>query len=165
MATRTFAKVFITNANGVIVRKHPGDTIDTDLAKKLGLGEHLFEDADDPIQDALDELAVSGNNRNDHFASTTPERTGLGAMNVAQLQAYARDNGIAVGNATRKIDLLRVISEAETSRDAAAQTSADTAALEAEADVRESIGQPAPTASVVAASTPESQAGAAAQSS
>lgn len=136
MATRTFAKVFIINANGVTVRKHPGDTIDTELAKTLGLGEHLFEDADDPIQDALDELALTGNNRNDHTASTTPVREGLGAMNVAALQAYARDNGIAVGPASRKIDLLRVIGAEEARREAEAQTSGDNDALEAEAEQR-----------------------------
>lgn len=131
---RTFAKNHIINANGRLVRKSPGDTIDADLAKRLGLGEHLFDDGDDPRNEALAEMAVSGGNSNDHFAGAQPARTGLGSLSPQELKNYARDNGIAIGDASRKPDLLAVIAKAEADRDGASQKSADDAALNEKAD-------------------------------
>lgn len=68
--------------------------------------------------------AVSGDDETQAPAAAAESVTDLGAMNVAQLKAYAAEKGIDLGGASRKIEYLDVIVTELTRRQAEAKETA-----------------------------------------
>lgn len=125
---RTFAKPFVVILDGETTRFAPGDTIDTDVAEALHLGDHLFEDGDNGLTEKIAATVAAQRNKTSGRSTTSTE---LGDMTVAQLKSYAADNGLDVGDATKKADLLTAIADAEKAKaeqaDAEAKAAADAA--------------------------------------